>query len=218
MRQLALILILIIFARQSQAELLSSLITERAEVEFGAEMPVNGQFDVRFPKGMIETAEYISDFWMDRESGRFIAIVVTEDGSNLRINGNAMLMVPVPVVTRQLLPDEIIRASDLTIIELPFARVNTFAVTRAEDLVGMQVRRTLTRGRPIQRQSVMPPIVVSRGARVTIQVRSGALFISVRGKALSDAYLGQEVRVVNLESNKTVSGIARTGGIVEIIK
>jgi flagellar basal body P-ring formation protein FlgA len=205
-----------LFSPAAFAEKVSDLVIERAEAEFGPEMPVNGRFEVRLPEDMVSIADYITEFWIDRDSGRFIAIVATEDGTLKRINGVAILKVPVPVATRRILPGEIVTTGDLSIIEMPFARVNAFAITNADDLIGMQVRRVLTRGRPVQRQSVIPPIVVARGSRVTIQVKSGSLFLSTWGKALSDAYLGQEVRVVNLESNKTVVGIARSNGIVEV--
>lgn len=210
------ILALSLLATPAFAEKLTDLVIERAEAEFGMEMPSNGRFEVRLPEGVGSVADYITEFWIDRDSGRFIAIIATQNGILKRVNGVAILKVPVPVVTRRILPDEIVTSADLSTIELPLARVNAFAIMDVNDLIGMQVRRVLARGRPVQRQSVIPPIVVSRGSRVTIQVKSGSLFLTARGKALSDAYLGQEVRVVNLESNKTVVGIARRKGIVEI--
>lgn len=217
MRKLFFLFVYLLLAQSAHAESVKTLIIEQAEIEYGPELPDKGRFDIRLPDEMLVESEYVSDFWMDRDSGRFIAIVVSETGSSWRINGNAVLVVPVPVVTRQVQPDEIVTSSDLMIIELPFVRVSTFALTDTKDIVGMQVRRVLTKGRPILKQSVIPPVVISRGARVTIQVQSGALSITTQGKSLSDAHLGQLVRVVNIESKKTITGIARGNGLVEIV-
>ena len=202
----------------SWAAKVNDLVVEKSEQEYGLEMPANGHFDIRTPEGTPSEADYIADFWMDRASGRFAAIVVKSDGSTSRIDGAAVLTIPVPVVTRQMLPDEIITKTDLAVVDMPQARIGGFTVTDKQQLLGMQVRRVLARGRPIQRQSITPPVVIARGARVTIEVKSGSLFLSAQGKALSDAFLGQNVRVVNLNSNKTVQGIARSNGIVEVSK
>ena len=216
--RLILVMLLAWIGIQAGAETVKNLIVERAEATYGSEMPSKGRFKLRIPDGTVTEAEYLSQFWIDRTSGRFVAIVVTGKGLLQRVTGVALLEVPVPVTKRRMLPNEIIQSSDLKIVDIPHARVSTFAVTDAKDLVGMQVRRVLSQGRPIQRQSVSPPIVVTRGSKVTIRFTSGPLFLSARGRALSDAYLGEELRVTNLESNKTITTIARGNGIVEVLK
>lgn len=49
-----------------------------------------------------------------------------------------------------------------------------------------------------------------------IELRYGAMRLSANGKAITDAHLGQEVRVVNLSSNKTIVAVATGDGIVEV--
>lgn len=194
---------------------LATLVAERAGQEFGPSMPGNGHFDVRLAEGLPEQGEFIREFWIDHDTGQFIANAVTTSGEIRRVWGIAVLTIPVPVPVRRLMPDEIVQQADLETVGMPWARVNAYAVTDMADLVGMQVRRMLTPGRPVQLQSVIPPIIISRGERVTIELAYGPLHLSAVGKAISDAHLGQEVRVVNLGSNKTIVGIARADGIVE---
>ena len=43
-------------------------------------------------------------------------------------------------------------------------------------------------------------------------VERGALRITARGRALSDAAAGETVRVINLQSNKTVEGLVQPNG------
>lgn len=195
----------------------TDLVIERAEQEFGPTLPANGSFSVRMAQGTPAEGEFIKEFWIDPDSGQFIANLVTERGDIRRIQGLAILNIPVPVVTRRVMPEEILSEADIQIIDMPWARVHSFAVTEFDGLNGMQVRRMLTPGRPVHRQSVIPPIIVARGDRVIIELKHGPLQLTATGKAISDAHLGQEVRVVNLSSNKTITAVARADGVVEAL-
>ncbi|SHH78440.1 flagellar basal body P-ring formation chaperone FlgA [Cognatishimia maritima] len=195
----------------------TDLVIERAEQEFGPTLPTNGSFSVRMAQGTPAEGEFIKEFWIDPDSGQFIANLVTERGDIRRIQGLAILNIPVPVVTRRVMPEEILTEADIQIVDMPWARVHSFAVTEFDGLNGMQVRRMLTPGRPVHRQSVIPPIIVARGDRVIIELKYGPLQLTATGKAISDAHLGQEVRVVNLSSNKTITAVARADGVVEAL-
>lgn len=198
-----------------QAAMITDLIAERAEQEYGAAMPPNGAFVIRMAEGLPSEGEFIKEFWIDQDSGQFIANVVTPFGEITRVWGLAVLSVPIPVVNRRVQPDEILDPRDIELIDMPWARVHAFAITEYDDLVGMQVRRMLSPGRPVHHQSVIPPIIVARGDKVKIQLKHGALQLTATGKAIGDAHLGQEVRVVNLSSNKTIVAIAKGDGVVE---
>jgi len=208
-------LALLVAPLQAAAAEIASLVSERAAQEIGPAMPEDGFFKVRLAEGLPREGEFIREFWIDRDTGQFIANVVTDLGEVQRVWGVATLTLPVPVPVRRIMPDTIVQPEDIEIVDLPWARVNAYAVTDPEGLVGMQVRRMLNPGRPVQLQSVILPIIISRGERVTIQLTYGALQLSAEGKAISDAHLGQEVRVVNLSSNKTIVGVARADGLVE---
>lgn len=195
---------------------IAELVEEKAIFEFKGAFPDRGRFDVRLADGSLREAEFLSEFWRDTLTGKFIANAVTDTGDVRRVWGVAALTVPVPVPTRRLLPDEIIGDGDLEIIRLPYARLNAFAVLEHADLAGMQVRRMLVPGRPVIRHSVIPPTVIMRGEIVKIELTYGALKLVAKGKSMSDAHLGQQVRVVNLSSNKTISAVALAKGTVGV--
>lgn len=194
----------------------AGLVAERAALEAGPGIPSAGYYDVTVAEGLVQDGQYLREFWMDDRTGQFIANVVTDSGDVRRVWGLATLTVPVPVPTRRVQPDEILSELDFQLVDMPYARVGPFAVLELDSLHGMQVRRMLTPGRPVQHQSVVPPIVVSRGEKVVIELRYGAMRLSANGKAITDAHLGQEVRVVNLSSNKTIVAVATGDGIVEV--
>lgn len=204
-------------AGQTQ-ESVAVLIAEKARAEMGVEMPAQGRFDVTMTTATPTRAELVSAFWMDRTTSQFAANVVTDDGETRRVYGLAVLNVPVPVPTRRIMPGEILSQDEFQTITLPYARLSSFSITSLDHLDGMQVRQVLAAGRPVLTQQVSPPMVVARGARVSIRFTSGRLSLTAPGRAITSAEADQPVRVVNLASNRTVTGIARPGGIVEVTK
>lgn len=208
----------LLWAVQVQALTLpvTELVEERAAAEMGRTIPANGRIDVRLAKGVIHEGEFIQEFWMDQQTGQFIANVVTEHGETQRVWGVAVMTVEVPVPSRRIMPDEIVEPADLMMIELPLQRLGRFALFDADELIGKQVRRMLVAGRPVPRHSVIPPIIITRGEKVKILLDYGGLQLSARGRAMSDAHAGQELRVVNLSSNKAISAIAAADGIVKV--
>ena len=214
----AILLGVMLLAEPSLAAPVGVLVEERARSDYADSLPPEGEFEVTVkdaPKGEVVT---LAEFWMDPRSGKFLANAVLETGDVQRIGGLALITLPVPVPTRRLLPDDIIMEDDLTVLRLPVGRVGAYVETEIDEVIGKQVRRVLTPGRPIQTQSIIHPLVISRGDRVEISFSDGLLDLRSPGRALSDAHEGQEVRIVNLISNKTVTGIATGEGTVEIVQ
>lgn len=195
---------------------IEEIISEQAEIEMSLEMPEKGRFDVVVIGEVKDGAIAVQEFFYDRPTGRFVADVVFNDGKVSRLSGVATLMTEVPVPSRKIEPGEVISSTDITLTEIPWIRLGNFSVVEEDKIVGMQAKRLLAQGRPIADGSLTPPIVIKRGQKIDIVLRSGSMSISAPGKALSDAYAGQDIKVVNLVSNKTVLATAKESGIVEI--
>lgn len=214
----AFLLGVMLLAGPALAAPLGVLVEERARSDYADSLPPEGEFEVTIkdaPKGEVVT---LAEFWMDPRSGKFLANAVLETGDVQRIDGLALVTLPVPVPVRRLLPDDIIMEDDLAVARMPVGRVGAYVETELEEVIGKQVRRVLTPGRPIQTQSIINPLVISRGDQVEISFSDGLLALRSPGRALSDAHEGQEIRIVNLISNKTVIGIATGDGTVEILQ
>ncbi len=211
-------LVLALLAAPAGAEPLSLLVEEQARNTLGPALPQTGELDISFGAGAPGEAKLLSAFWMDPNTGQFIANAVTEAGELHRVTGLAAVIVPLPVPVRRMMPGDVITAEDLAELRLPQARIGAFAVATRDELIGMQVRRMLTEGRPVMVQSVMEPLVIDRGDLVTIRYADGPLQLTAPGRALSDAHRGQEVRIVNLASNTSLVGIAANEGIVEVLR
>ncbi len=209
-------LALAVLAGAAAAAPLDLLVEERAREEYGATLPEAGGFSITLSTAPVEEAMLITAYWMDTATGQFVANVVTEAGVQHRIAGYAIYTVPVPVPLRRMMPGEVITESDLGAVEMPAARVGSFAIAEASKLVGKEVRSMLAQGRPIMAQSVQEPLVIARGQEVAIRYDDGRLQLTAPGRALRDAHAGQEIKVVNLSSNSTVIGTAAGDGSVEV--
>lgn len=209
---------LVALPAQASVEKVSDLIEERALAELDQMLPANGRIDIRLAEGLLDEGTFIREFWMDPDSGKFIANVVSEYGDIHRVWGLAVLTVEVPVPSRRLFPEEIVQKDDITMVDMPLQRVGTFAIQDSSDLVGQQVRRMLVAGRPVPRQSVIPPRIIERGDKVRIVLDQGGLSLTATGRAMADAHAGQALRVVNLSSNKTIDAVATGKGIVKVVQ
>ncbi|MFO6464914.1 flagellar basal body P-ring formation chaperone FlgA [Jannaschia sp. KMU-145] len=84
------------------------------------------------------------------------------------------------------------------------------------DIVGLEARVNLYPGRPIRIRDVGAPTVIARNALVTLVFRRSGLTILSEGRALGRAGAGEPIRVMNLSSRTTVTGVASADGTVAI--
>jgi flagella basal body P-ring formation protein FlgA len=85
-----------------------------------------------------------------------------------------------------------------------------------EQIIGMELTRSLDAGSTIGVNQLRPPKVIKRGQQVTLVAGAGNLQVRMQGKALGDATAGERVRVTNLSSNQQVEGIANSDGTVSV--
>lgn len=201
----------------ASAETLHALVEERARAQLEGGPVAASSWRITSHPQVGEVA-LLARFWIDPRTGQFLADALLESGEVRRVSGVALAVARVPVPVRRLMPDEIVGEGDLIEVEMPLARLPGFAVTDRSALVGWQVRRMLAEGRPVMAQSIMAPRAVTRGQRVTITLREGGLALSAPGRALGDAARGEMVKVVNLATNASVSGLAAADGVVEVIR
>ena len=89
-------------------------------------------------------------------------------------------------------------------------------VSDPSQLVGLETRVNLYPNRPIMMHDVGAPRVVDRNDLVTLTFAQSGLTISVEGRALGAAGLGESVRVMNLASRTVVVGQVDGPGNVSV--
>ncbi len=77
-------------------------------------------------------------------------------------------------------------------------------IGEVEKVVGLETRIALYQGRPIRAVDLGPPTVVKRNQVVTMVFKRGALSLRTEGRALDRGAVGERVRILNLDSRRTV--------------
>lgn len=114
--------------------------------------------------------------------------------------------VPVVTASRRLRRGHVIRSGDVEIRQMDAARSPARTVELPTDVIGMQVRSPLGKGRPVAATSVIAPNLVERGALVTLVAGGGALRVTAPGRVEQSGPRNSVVRVTNLASNKVLHG------------
>ncbi|RVV97962.1 flagellar basal body P-ring formation protein FlgA [Mesobaculum littorinae] len=82
--------------------------------------------------------------------------------------------------------------------------------------VGQEARVVLYAGRPIRPGDIGPPAIVDRNQIVQLAYSKGPLRIVAEGRALDRAGVGDAVRVMNLGSRSTVTGVVAEDGTIHV--
>jgi flagellar basal body P-ring formation protein FlgA len=113
-----------------------------------------------------------------------------------------------------LLPGDIVREDDVT-PKPPSGRVQD-ALPSTAPIVGLEVKRRMYAGHDVAARDVGAPLVVKAGAMVTVLWKSGDLSLELGGRALDAGALGDEIRVLNPDSLRTIRGNVVGEGMVEV--
>lgn len=102
----------------------------------------------------------------------------------------------------------VLKQQNIGAIEKPF-------MTK-EQILGMQVARTVAAGKAIEQKHIVSPPIIKDGDQVKIIARKGELQISTSGTAKANARLGESIRVKNVSSGKLIFCRVDGPGIVSV--
>ena len=133
--------------------------------------------------------------------------------------GLALLLLAFPVAAETLVAARTIRSQALIGPQdvVVLAGEMAGSLTRPEEAVGLEARVTLYAGRPIQHGQVGPPALVQRNQTVVLIFRRGALSILAEGRSLGRGSAGEVIKVMNVTSRSTVSGVIGADGQVRVL-
>lgn len=144
----------------------------------------------------------------DRASGRFSAMVVAGAGhasaQRLPVSGRLVATRQVPVLRRAVQAGEIVRATDVEFVEVREEALRRDVLVDAGQVVGQSARRPLRAGEVLRDNDLRAPLLVNRNGLVTIVLRNGGMSLSAQGRALDDGARGDTVRVLNVQSKRTI--------------
>ena len=133
--------------------------------------------------------------------GTSVIIPVAAAQSNAGANAQPRQVV---MAARTIRAGEVLNHGDL--ILRPGGGFAGQTVSSPDQVVGREARVAIYAGRPINPGDLRAPSVVRRNDLVTLLFELGGLQIQTDGRALEDGGIGDRIRVMNLDSRRTVSG------------
>jgi flagellar basal body P-ring formation protein FlgA len=131
----------------------------------------------------------------------------------VRIAGTTL----VAIAAHAIVAGSVLTANDLKTEERDVTAVPPGYLDDPTVAVGLTAARPISSGSILTNQQLVASKAVQRGQAVTLVANTGGMSVRMAGRALSDGFVNQRVRVQNLSSGKVVEGIARSEQIVEII-
>jgi flagella basal body P-ring formation protein FlgA len=134
----------------------------------------------------------------------FSAHVSVGEASSHHFTGIVHGLVDIPVLKTPVMRGDIISKNMITTMQVREDSLTDATLLSAEDLAGMTPRRVLRANTPIIMSELNRPVMVKRGDLVTMELNSGPIRVTAIAKAMENGTKGDIIRLVNMDSNRTL--------------
>lgn len=145
-------------------------------------------------------------------SGRF---VIRLQQSQAAITGFARAVKSFPVLTRPLQRGEIVQEADIAFVETANAHAGVF-LQDASAIIGKQARRPLRPQSPLRASDIAAPVLVKKGALISLTYVLGGLRLSHQAVALASGGAGDVISVRNVESDRILKAIIQDRNLARV--
>ena len=156
----------------------------------------------------------------DAGTGRFVATVAVPANdpaaARTRVTGRIHKLVSLPVLAETKRRGDVIRANDIQWREVRASEVRDHVITDEEELVGMAAKREIKADSAVHVSQLRRPVLIAKGALVTVELAQGGMSLSTQGKAQEEGSLGDVIRVTNIRSNKIIEATVNGNNRVAI--
>lgn len=148
----------------------------------------------------------------DTRLQRFAALVEihTEDGTaphEVRIQGRVFDTTEIPVLRDSVKPGEVIAERNIEWRATRANMVRRDTVTDPADLIGMESRRVLKQGEPVRLSDLRRPVMVEKGALITVTIDNPFMRLTTKAVALDKGAIGDVIEVKNVSSDKVFNAV-----------
>lgn len=109
-----------------------------------------------------------------------------------------------------------IQKEDLIVKEEAINNHHYTSFSDINDVVGMLAKRSIRHNSVIQANLLQAPKLVKRGDDVVIMASTQGIMIKMRGTAMQDGELGQQISVKNTQSERIVKARVTDSGLVKV--
>lgn len=153
------------------------------------------------------------------EGGRVTVELLCQGQANWRLHlaADVTLWADILVTRRALLRGHRIDSDDLGYQRLALSQVRKGSLRDETEAIGQEARRNLAANQPLRLQDIQAPMVVKRGDLVQITASLGGLKVVTPATALNNGRLGEQIRVENNRSSRTLKARVVGEGQVEVV-
>ncbi len=119
----------------------------------------------------------------------------------------------VVVSNNALSPGAIVSQEDLKVVRLNKDQLRNSTYSLVEEIVGAKVKRRIQSGQPITPQQLC---FVCKGDAITIIAKSSGLQIKTSGIAQQDGIIGEQIRVQNDSSKRSINAVIESANEVVV--
>lgn len=134
----------------------------------------------------------------------FSASLRTADNTVHQMTGITHKIVEVPVLKFGARRGDTIGRNDIIMLPLRADSLTDGMVVAKDELYGMTPRRVISAKSPILKTDLDKPVMVKRGELVTMNLKKGSINITALAKALEAGTEGDVIRLMNLDSKRTI--------------
>lgn len=123
----------------------------------------------------------------------------------------------IPVAIRDIARGEVISQAHMTSSQVNVSGIRQEFLSEASAIFDKEAKRNISKGEPFRTAMLDAPTVVKRGEIVMLESLAGSIKVSSAGTAMVDGRIGQKIRVRNNSSERIISGIVVSQGIVQTL-
>ncbi|MGJ8687038.1 MAG: flagellar basal body P-ring formation chaperone FlgA, partial [Spongiibacteraceae bacterium] len=115
----------------------------------------------------------------------------------------------VMVAKHAIAPNSTIRKPDISWVKRDISSLGYGYLSSISEN-GYKSRRSIAQGAVLTPNMVTAASIITKGQRINLRSKNGAVQVSMQGQALENAALGERIRVKNLSSGKQIEGIVKS--------
>jgi len=147
---------------------------------------------------------------LDWDNALGLRRIVVSSGTKAEAKPAATRSAQALTYSRNIMAGEIVGAADLVWSSDAIAPAD--APGDPDTVIGMAARRPLREGTAVQGRDLSAPLVVKRDEMISVAFESGAISLTLQGKALKDGAVGESVQVLNPQSKKVIEAVVSGPG------
>jgi flagella basal body P-ring formation protein FlgA len=201
------------------AELSAQIVRQLGLAASKTQLAFDTQYRIEVPAGD-QPGYGIERVEVNQAANRFTAELHVPAGDQaaapIRVSGRLVAMIDVPVLARPMAPGEKVAAGDVTWTAIASAAFPAGDIMDPQEMIGRTPRRPLTAGQPLRPVDLQVPIVIKRNDPVLIVLERPGIYLTAEGKALDEGGRDAVIRVVNVQSNRTIDATVLESGKVAV--